>query len=344
MLANTQIKIALTSDHHLKSRRAHLFNTMHKHGIEIINHDDASTTPDADIWIIEYLYKTANYVEDNIKRFNEISAVAEKYKGKVLLMCLNDGCPLYAWRLPKSLIDRINGIITASKNSTNTNLIDEKIVLIPQFTIDYTPFKRNNIQKNKSFFIGKMTGGSRFNGKNWRVESFKLIKQANLIPEYFEGWLYSNTAFFDHKLKNDVDYINTIVCIQDKLLSQEDYLIQLQTYQTSLCLPGNVAWCYRHLQSAAYKNTIISYELSSVTEKWLFQDVFNDSFYFLKPDLSNLCDIIKYAADNVEESIFRAEQSYAAYSTYWELLPDNTYQDHVWRGIMNSFEKIGISL
>jgi len=343
------MKIAFTSDHKLESRCTHLKNTLQKYNFEIVNHNDASVSPDADIWIIDYLYGTANYVDDNIKRFNEISVVAEKYKGKVLLMCLNDGCPLYASRLPKSLTERIEGVIALNKQiankDTNKNLIEDKVILIPRYTIDYIPFKRNSIQKNKSFFVGRLTGDNFFNGKNWRIESLKLIEQANLIPEYFEGWLHSeDNKILGPRLGNNVEYFNTAVGIQNKQISHNDYLVQLQTYQTSLCLPGNTAWGYRHLNSLACKNTIISYELSSNTDEWLFQDVFNDSFYFLKKDLSNLCDIIKYAADNVDESIFRAEQSYAAYCTYWELLPDNTYQDHVWNGIVNSFDKIGISL
>lgn len=343
------MKLALTSDHKLESRYKHLLNTMRKHGIEIINHNDINIAPDADMWIIDYLYNTANYVEDNIKRFNELSAVVEKYRGKALLMCLNDGCPLYASRLPKLLTERIDGVIVLNKQITkkdaNKNLFDDKIVLIPRYTIDHIPFKRNNIQKNKSFFVGKLTGDNFFNGKNWRVESFKLIEQANLIPKYFEGWLHSdNNKILGPRLGNSVDYFNTAVGVQNKQISHNDYLIQLQTHQTSLCLPGNTPWGTRQLFSLACKNTIISYELSSETDEWLFQHVFNDSFYFLKPDLSNLCDIIKYAADNVDESIFRAEQSYVAYCTYWELLPDNTYQDHVWKGIVNSFEKIGINL
>jgi hypothetical protein len=339
------MKIAITSDHKLKSRCAHLINTLQKYNFEIINHNDASIVPLTDIWIIDYLYGTANYVEDNIKRFNEISVVAEKYKGRVLLMCLNDGCPLYASRLPKTLTERIDGIIALNKQIANKNLIDDKVILIPRYTIDYIPLKRNNIQKNKSFFVGRLTGDNFFNGKNWRIESFKLIQKANLIPAYFEGWLHSNNnKILGPKLGNNIDYFNTAVGVQNRQISHNDHLMHLQTYQTSLCLPGNTAWGTRQLFSLACKNTIISYELSSETDEWLFQHVFNDSFYFLKPDLSNLCDIIKYAADNVDESIFRAEQSYAAYCTYFELLPDNTYQEHVWREIVNSFSRIGISL
>lgn len=341
------MKLALTSDHKLESRYKHLLNTMRKHGIEIINHDDICIEPDTDIWIIDYLYSTTNYVEDNIKRFNEILVAAEKYRGKVLLMCVNDGCPLYASRLPASLTERINGVIVLNKQITNANknLIEDKVILIPRYTIDYIPFKRNNVQKNKSFFVGRLTGDNFFNGKNWRVESFKLIQEANLMPTYFEGWLHSdNNKILGPRLGDNADYFNTAIGVQNKPISYNEHLMYLQTYQTSLCLPGNTAWGTRQLFSLACKNTIISYELSSETDEWLFQHVFNDSFYFLKPNLSNLCDIIKYAADNVDESIFRAEQSYAAYCTYWELLPDNTYQDHVWIGIVNSFDKIGINL
>lgn len=342
------MKIAISSGYKLKFRCIHFLNTLRKHGHEIVDHADFYAAPDADLWIIDYVYGTTNYIEDNARHFRSLLPAVAKFKNNVMLMCLNDASALHANHLPTELLDRIQGIVAlnrhAKENIHQNAHIHHKVVLIPRFTIDYRPVNTAPHKINKCFFVGRLTGDDFFNGKNWRIESFKMIHEANLVPDYFEGWLHSiENKILGPKLQNNAEYFSTSQGVKNKQISHYEYLEHLKRFQTSLCLPGNTAWGYRHLDSLACGNTIISFPLNNDSGEWLFQNEFNDSFYMLKPDLSNLCNIIKYAADNVDESIERAKKSQAAYQTHFALLEDNTYQQHVWKRITNAFESIGIS-
>lgn len=338
------MRIAFTTSNALQPRYNHFFNTLRKDKHEIINHIDSNTIPQSDIWIIDYIY-TSNYLQDNINRFNDLLPQILKFKGKILLLNVGDSCPLNSSKLNNVLIERVDGVIALNRfkaNDAHSMSVFNKTILIPRFTIDYTPHFIDDIaRENKVFFVGKLTGSDFFDKKNWRVEAFNKISNNLFLRDNFYGWLHPDDRVLPERLKGK-EYFSSAIGTKDKLLSLAEYYLELKKHQISLCLPGNTAWGYRHLHSLSCKNTIISFELACDSGEWLFQNVFNDSFYFLESDLSNFELILTSSIKNTDESKARAQKSYEMYQEYFELQPDNTYQDHVWKRIKNSFASINI--
>lgn len=335
------MRIAITSSNTLQLRYKHFLNTLKKDKHKIVEHNDIAKIPQSDIWIIDYVY-TSNYIQDNIDRFNSLLPQILKFRGGVFLLNVGDSCPTFTAKLNSDLIERIDGVIVLNKfeeSSPHSKGISKKTILIPRFTIDFTPYSNDLARENKIFFVGKITGSDFFNNKNWRIEAFNKILNNSFLKDNFYGWLHPDDRVLPERLRGK-DYYLSVVGAKDKLLSLAEYYSELKKYQISLCLPGNTAWGYRHLHSLVCMNTIISFELSSDSGEWLFQNMFNNSFYFLKNDLSNFELVLTDSIKKVDESIIRAQKSYETYQEYFELLPDNTYQDHVWKIVKDSFASI----
>jgi hypothetical protein len=145
-------------------------------------------------------------------------------------------------------------------------------------------------------------------------------------------------------LSSKAEYMHEIIGNKPDVLRGKDYYNYLLKHQISLCLPGNTAWGYRHLQSLICKNTIISFPLENDPGEWLFQSKFNDSFYFIDKNLDNFNEILLYAINNFEENLERANKSYDAYIKYFKLHNNNIYQDHIWNIIDSSLQQCGINL
>lgn len=334
--------IAVTSDWKLSPRSKHLFNTLRKRGHDIIIHDELQRyAPTADIWIFEYL-TVSSYKTINLARLQHWKDILLSFKGKILLATFTDNCFTFASCIDEQLKSRIDGIVTFTKMSEDTihcRDMYNKYVLIPRYTIDVlNPVIPQN-RANKIFFVGKLTGANAFDGKNWRVEAMQIIKSVPFINENFEGWLCIDrliNLLHEQTIQRIIGSTQTI--------SNTEYIDRLCCNQISLCLPGNTAWGYRHLQSLACKNTIISFPLENDPGTWLFQGAFNNSFYFLEKDLSNTQELLEYALNNKQENIWRAEKSHKIYKQCFELTEDNTYQDYVWSFISNQLKQLNISL
>lgn len=336
--------IAFTSLHLLKCRFVHFLNTLKKDGCTIFDHNTYTKIPQADIWMIDYVY-TSNYLEDNTKRFDELLPQMLKFKGKIILLNVNDSCSTYAAKLNAEFIERVDCVLVLNRyaqSSIHSSKIFKKTLLLPRFTIDYQPLKEIQQRDNKVFFVGRLTGSDFFKGKNWRIEALNKIQNDEFLRNNFCGWIASDNKVLPDRLKNN-EYFVSSNCLKQTTLSLLDYCTELLKNQISLCLPGNTAWGFRHLHSLSCKNTIVSFNLSTDCGEWLFQNMFNDSFYLINDDLSNLELQLTNALVNVEESKMRAQKSYEVYQEYFELLPDNTYQNHVWKRIKNSFSSVGIN-
>lgn len=338
-------QIAFTSKKQLFRRAKHFFNTLKRKNIAVFDHC-VENIPNADIWIIDHVHEP-DYYNANLSWFQQFLPHILNFKGKVILLNLNDNFT-YALKIyPKDFLDRVDGIIALNKplnNNKHLEFLSKKTILLPRFTIDHLPLETSLVRKNKIFFIGKLTGADFFDGKNWRIESFKKINNNPFILQNFNGWISTPKNFEINKKILDAYSIENIPIAKDNVIPEAEYFSNLLDHQISLCLPGNTSWGYRHLLSLAAKATIISFDLSSDSGEWLFQHEFKDTMYVLDPYLNNFESIISQSIIEEEKSRHYAQCSYEVYRNFFELLPDNTYQEHVWHRIINSLQSVNISL
>lgn len=341
------MKIVITSNQTLLVRVKHFINTLRSRGhiVEVQNY--GCGTPDADMWIFDYLYGTDNCLNDNRENIAAYESQFHSFKGKLALMCINDGCNLHTSIMSDKLKKRLDCIISFLRypaNHPHSRGMYDKIVLIPRYTVDY---ERRAIQpkENKIFFVGRLTGGDMFGGANWRVEAFKKIYANAFLRTNFNGWLQST----DNKIRvgagrcND-DYNKTIIGTSPRVLSHEQYNQYLDKMLISLCLPGNTNLGYRHFQSIVCRSAVISSRMENDPGEWLYQTAFNDSFYFVHDDLSNLEMVMEYALHNTQETILREQIGWDRYMQYYELLPTNVYQEHICSALIQTFIDVGIML
>ena len=78
--------------------------------------------------------------------------------------------------------------------------------------------------------------------------------------------------------------------------------------------------------------------------EWMYNNVFSDEFYYVKPDLSNFIEICKYALENIEETKDKAERAYQLYNKYFRLESGGFYMPHVWKEVKDKFERLGVNL
>lgn len=341
------MKIVITSDQRLLVRVKHFINTLRSRGhiVEVQNH--GCGMPDADLWIFDHLYGTPNYLIDNKENIAANEPLFHSFKGKLAIMCINDGCNIHISTLSDKLKERIDGIITFLRYPENHQFsrgMYSKIVMIPRYTVDYE--RREIVPKeNKVFFVGRITGGDLFGGANWRVEAFKKIYANEFLRSNFTGWLQShnNKVLVSDSRRND-EYNKTIIGTSPKVLSHDEYNQHLDKTLISLCLPGNTNLGYRHFQSIICRCAVISHRMENDPGEWLYQTAFNDSFYFVNDDLSNLEMVMEYSLRNTQETILREQIGWERYQHYYELKPTNVYQDHISDALMTKFSEIGIML
>lgn len=339
------IRVAFTSKKQLYKRVSHFFNTLKRKNIVVFDHNKSSI-PDADIWLIDHVYES-DYFNANLAWFEQFLPYVLNFAGKVVLLNSNDNFTYALQIYPKDLLDRIDGIIALNKplnNSKHVEFLAKKTVLLPRFTIDYLPEGAPIKKENKVFFIGKLTGADFFSGKNWRIECFKKINANPYILQNFVGWISTPKNFEINKKILDVYNIENIPIAKEQIIPEKEYFNNLLKYQISLCLPGNTSWGYRHLLSLAAKTTIVSFDLSNDSGEWLFQHEFKNTMYVIDPHLNNFESVVSQSILEKEKSLHYAQLSYEVYRNFFELLPDNTYQDHVWRRILNSFESIHLNI
>lgn len=303
--------------------------------------------PDADFWIFDYMYGTPNYANDNKENIISHESLFHAFKGKLALMCINDGCSIHAPMIPDKLKKRIDCIITLLRypeNHAQSRGMYNKIVLLPRYTVDYE--RRDILPKdNKIFFVGRLTGSDMFGGANWRVEAFKKIYANEFLHNNFSGWIQS----VDNKIKicehrRNAEYDKTIIGTSPKVLTHNEYNQHLDKMLISLCLPGNTNLGYRHFQSIICRCAVISFRMENDPGEWLYQTAFNDSFYFVNDDLSNLEMVMEYSLRNTQETILREQIGWNRYLQYYELKPTNVYQDHICNALMLRFSELGIML
>lgn len=342
------MKIVITSDQRLLIRARHFINTLRSRGHVVEVQEYGHGIPDADMWIFDYLYGTSNYFTYNKENIASYESQFFEFKGKLALMCIGDGCNLHpsaiiSDKLQKR-IDCIISFLRYPENHIHSRGVYSKIVLIPRYTVNYER-RAPQPKENKIFFVGRLTGGVMFGGANWRVEAFKKIYANEFLRSNFTGWLQSiNSRILVDANKCNDEYNRTIIGTSPTVLSHEEYNQRLDKTLISLCLPGNTNLGYRHFQSIICKSTVISFQMENDPGEWLYQTAFNDSFYFVNDDLSNLEMVMEYSLLNTQETILRQQIGWDRYLQYYELLPTNIYQKHICNALMEKFNEVGIML
>lgn len=343
------MKIAYTTDGELEIRSRHFLNTLKQRGHTIFKHsEEIKCVPDSDVWLFEYMYKTSDPKTINIARLEYWLPQFLKFPGKLILLETSDANSIHGKYMNELLRNRIDAVVTFCKypeNHHSSSGIYDKIVLIPRYTLPHInniiPEKRNN----KIFFVGRVTGSNFFSGCNWRIEALKLIYQDEFLKNNFEGWLCRDPVHvLSQSLISQPNYLSTIVGDKPYKISNDEYIQHLCNNITSLCMPGNTAWGYRHIQSMQCRNAIISFPLNINNREWLFQDSFNDSYYFLQPDLSDFKQVLSYAIHNEQESIRRGEMNYQIYCRTFKLDAGDVYQSHVWDIVDEQLQQLKIQL
>lgn len=343
--------ISITTDNALRYRSKHLYKTLQNQGHELVFFtEENKVTPKSDVWIFEYRSNITDYCAVNIARLQYWLQQFLGYRGKLVLLNTSDGCPMYVGMFPQLLKNRVDAIVSFiryPRTSMHSREMYDKIILLPRYTHDYKIIEDADLQnrENKIFFMGRLTGKMNASGFNVRSEAMKKISRNPFLSKNFNGYICSDP---DHVKLKDTDLYSK--CMQGveyravEKMNADAFMKKLQQHTISLCLPGTTAWGYRHLQSLICKNTIVSCPLMDRDQYWINHDVFDDSFYFIQPDLSNFDEVLEYALRNPGESKQRAVKSFETYQKYFELQPDNSYKQSTWEYIQQEFLKCQIKI
>jgi hypothetical protein len=295
---------------------------------------------DADVWIFTLQPNKHTF----LNQFQFISALIDKFEGKLCIVDVLDNgmCPS-VYRKYQNIYDRAYcAFLHTDTDFTRSTF--RKRILFPKFTIDYLP--PSQIEKNKVvYFRGSLTGGTKLNGKNHRIEALRKLEQINC--DWSDCKLSVTPELLQHnvvkKLMEDEQtkiYIQSLP--QSIILHPRDYIKHLGCSTSSLCLPGNAIWCYRHLESMALDCNIISLSIDYDPGFWIGRDELDDCFNLLDFDLSNLKDVCEYSLS--DDNYLREKRKYAldVYQRVFELTPNNIYKPAVWKCIQEKMQKYSI--
>ena len=288
-----------------KLRIRFLIKTLIKDGHEIIYHDNLTTVPNSHLWVFDYHGESVNKYE---KLFTQ-------YDGKLIFQMIDDRGDESINDVSSFITKRIDGWITCVS-------IDPNKILLPRFLVDV----RNvpiNFKLDQIVFFGSTTGRLDFNGKNWRVETIRRLKEHSFLKNFFIGGVVRNDIV---KYPNiETDYTKSFSHLVTPW--NNNWLDLLDASQICLALHGNVRWTFRHLEAMRSKCTVISFKVKGIPDpgNWLFRDYLKDEFYWLEDDLSNLESLCEYAILHEKESKEKAENGYNFYKKYFEVMPDGCY-------------------
>jgi len=294
---------------------------------------------------------------------NQLIRAIETFKGKLIFYDLNDaGLGPVKSRINlkpyPSLFDAAHGIVVHTINFQLSSAKRKKTILIPRFLtaprkekLRDTPRKIINgtlisgdsgaalQRKNKIVFRGSNSnpGGRRgaYSLPPLRTEIVKLLESYNY------GWM--DVKLTDQGKRNRELFDGYFV--NKHYLSFGKWINLLEESSICLALPGATTWTYRHVEAMSCGTAIISQKFEKpFDDDWMYRDKVLDLFFYFKSDLSDLIDVCKYCISNPEICAERAKRGYEIYKEYFELTPEHTFKDNVWRDIRSQFLAIGINI
>jgi len=304
---------------------------------------DRSCPSNVDIWFIDYHKRL--WWEDIVKQNNLLKDIISNFKGKIVLYSLDDNGWYPVQGLHADILHRINALMVFIKSDYDkckSPILNSKIITIPRYLCNHREFNNKIIKIPQIFFIGNLTGGYKMGGKNWRVEAMKLIQNSLIIKNKFIGGIVGKEII---DVKQNEEYNKTFFDLIVPPISEIENIRRLEESLITLCIPGNTIWSYRFPLAMQLKTTIITMEgLKKDPGEWMYNNVFSDEFYYVKPDLSNFIEICKYALENIEETKDKAERAYQLYNKYFRLESGGFYMPHVWKEVKDKFERLGVNL
>ena len=331
------MRIHISHNNWCKGRILPLYNTL-KRNHDVTMNDSLEEIPTADVWIVDG-YDTS--IIGMQTRINSHEDNFIKYKGKLLAVSLDDGCFTYTSGINQSIINRLDGWFTGILWDENSNIFDkslkDKFILIPRFLISQMDMDFSTKKINQIVFWGSTTGGLKLNGKNARVEAFKIIDNNNFIKSNFKGGL---TYDYIIDSQESDDYRNTYQKFVVPVLPHAAWWRLLT--ESTLCpnMEGNGLFSYRPLESMRSKATIISPPFFKDPGDWLFSDKLKNCVWFYNRDLSNFAEICERALLDVDKTSMMAEEAYDVYKTYFEADIDESYNKMCRSVINDKVEKL----
>jgi len=317
--------------------------TLNSRGVSTFEHHNLDDIDWEFFDIIIFDYRVPTYI-------NKFEKELLNFKGKLFLSILSDSSSFEYEELKDTILERVNCWVLLQANEESFNKRNynykDKYVLIPRFThqnIDSSIIEPDyNNKINKIVFIGRSTGGYSFNGKNYRVEGLKRIYNNSFLKNNFWGVLCDD-KILDSDYQ-DIEYNKTFVYSDKEFwLNTEQWHTLLYKNTLNLAITGHTKFGYRHPVSLATKNVMVgTFDFTNDPYKWLFSEHFKDISYQVKEDFSDFEDVLTEAINNRERTKEYAYRGYELYKDYYELNPDNSYKDHIWKIVEDQFNKIGI--
>ena len=301
---------------------------------------------------------------DNVD-YNQLIQAIETFRGKLIFYDLNDGGldavnSQINLKPHPSLFDAAHGIVVATRNYQLSSAKRKKTILIPRFLTaprEEKPKDRRVLRKiingtlisgdsgaalqrkNKIVFRGS---NSNFGGRHGIYSLPQLrTKIVKLLDSYNYSWM-------DVKLtdqgKRDRELFDGYF-VNKHYLSFDKWINLLEESLICLALPAAITWTYRHVEAMSCGTAIISQKFEKpYDDDWMYRDKVLDLFFYFKSDLSDLIDVCKYCISNPEICAERGKRGYEIYKEYFELTPEHTFKDNVWRDIRSQFLAIGINI
>ena len=317
--------------------------TLKKKGWETFTHDKLENIDWNYYNFIIFEYSNSTYI-------NKFEIDVLNFTGKISFAVLTDDGVFEYEELKDTILDRLDCwiVLQANENSFSEREYEykEKLVYIPRFTHPNLmscvkePLYEKKI--NKIVFIGRSTGGYAFNGKNYRVEGLKKIYNNSFLRNNFWGVLSDNNIL-DSEYQ-DEEYNSTFVYADREFwLSQEQWQQLLCNNTLNLAIMGHTKFGYRQPLCLATKNVMVgTFDFRLDPYSWLFSEHFKDISYQVKEDFSDFEDVLTESLLNKEKTREYAYRGYDLYKTYYELNPDWSYRDNVWKVVEEQFNRIGI--
>ena len=337
------VKVLFVRQYPEKDRIYDFLTTLKSKDIDLYEHHNLD---DVDFNFFDFIifdYREPSYV-------NTFEWEILNFKGKMVFTVLSDSGDFEYEELLDTILDRIDCWILLQANEKSFEKRNynykNKYVLIPRFTHqnieNHLIEPEYNKKINKIVFIGRSTGGYSFNGKNYRVEGLKKIYNNSYLRNNFWGVL-SDDEIIDTDYQ-DIEYNKTFVYSnKDFWLTPSQWHEMLFANTLNLAITGHTKFGYRHPVSLATKNVMVgTFDFTNDPYKWLFSEHFNDISYQVKEDFSDFEEVLIEALNNRERTKHYAFKGYYLYKKYYELNPDNSYKDHIWKIVEEQFNKIGI--
>lgn len=311
-LTFTTKKYTLNRIFHIKSH----FDAL-SYQTKIVDINDSLSILDSDIWFYDFHCPELN---DDLESIRDILF---KFKGKFILLNLDDYGAIYLNRIKQDIIDRIDAIVTGARHKRGTDYAIEsvynKIVLFPRFIIPRVNLEHSN-KENKIFFAGQLTNKIRY-------DIIKLLKEKK--PNLFYGGITGNPQ------NENVNYED----VSFDGLNLYNYYNILNKYKIGICPPGNVWWTYRHIDNMACKNLVLTTPCNDVYD-WLYKEKVQNEFIYFNQDLSNLEEMVDRTINGEFDN--KIEPIYNIYKNFFEINENGSFKFSVWSEIKDKFDELGI--